>query len=71
MCPSDDLRHQILEQLNGGQFSKCTGFVPSMNYQRYGLTFGITGIERVDELWARSAHDVIPILKTTMILESQ
>ena len=22
LCPSDDLRHQILEQLNGGQFSK-------------------------------------------------
>ena len=48
LCPSDDLQHQILEQLNGGQFSNCTGFVPSMNYQRYGLTFGITGIERVD-----------------------
>ena len=23
------------------------------------------------ELWARSAHDLIPVLKTTMILESQ
>ena len=42
LCSSDDLRHQILEQLNGGQFSKCTGFVPSVNYQRYGLTFGKT-----------------------------
>ena len=42
------MQHQILEQSNGGQLSKCTVLVPSINYQRYAFTFEKTGIEKVD-----------------------